>query len=95
MSRFVLTIDTDNAAFADGNEPGELGRILRQLGNRITDGSMPSTVLDLNGNTVGTVELIEEDDGERWCETCGESFNLFDGGRDDDEALCPRCDDND
>ena len=57
-----ITIDTDNAAFED--DPGELGRILRDAGERLDlhlehapDTTFSCKLRDVNGNTVGQVNL--------------------------------------
>lgn len=65
----TITINTDNAAFEDDNEAAkqegsmfEVGRILEQLAGRFTAGSWPmgGPILDINGNTVGKVEIAED-----------------------------------
>lgn len=64
MDTFVVSIGTDNDAFA--NAPGiELARILRSLADCI-DGADVATVIaydafglrDVNGNTVGSVAVL-------------------------------------
>jgi hypothetical protein len=60
--QFQLSIDCDNAAFEDSSE---LARILRSLANKfdgldVTDVSGSTLVKDINGNTVGKVEFIED-----------------------------------
>lgn len=51
-----LTIETDNAAF--GDEPGvEVAGILRDVANRAENGQTSGTLLDSNGNTVGSWSL--------------------------------------
>ena len=55
--KFIVRIDLQNAAFADGNEGAELARILRKLACRIESaGEAPrcfENIRDVNGNTVG------------------------------------------
>ena len=54
MSNVTIVIDTDNAAFDDGNSGYELARILRMLANAYEDGyAEDKRLLDVNGNTVG------------------------------------------
>ena len=59
MSKVVIEIETDNAAF--GDEPGvEVARILRDLATRIAEEHVADLphglrLRDLNGNTVGEV----------------------------------------
>ena len=45
-----IEFNTDNAAFAD--DPGEVGRILRTLADRL-DPDNSGVVIDINGNAVG------------------------------------------
>jgi hypothetical protein len=57
---FKLGIETGNAAFADGNAPAEVARILRNLADRIEGRAcLPDSVrlFDSNGNTVGFAQL--------------------------------------
>jgi hypothetical protein len=51
----TITINTDNAAFEDDMR-GELARILRKLAKDFEQGNNPTTIRDINGNTVGTVK---------------------------------------
>ena len=55
--KFIIRIDLQNAAFADGNEGAELARILRKMADSIESaGEAPrcfEKVRDVNGNTVG------------------------------------------
>jgi len=50
--KFVLEIDTDNAAF---DEDDELGRLIREVAGQVDNGREEDgcIVLDLNGNSVG------------------------------------------
>jgi hypothetical protein len=55
LTRFTVTISTDNAAFNPDPAP-ELARILRAIADRIDRGEdirMYQTILDVNGNDVG------------------------------------------
>jgi len=57
---FTLKIETDNAAFSDGRG-AELARILRKLADKIEDADArgdKGKVMDYNGNSVGTWELL-------------------------------------
>jgi hypothetical protein len=62
MSKFILEIDCDNAAFgeSEADVASELGRILYQLALRFTDGSDGPEIrhngrpMDANGNSVGS-----------------------------------------
>ena len=55
--KFIIRIDLENAAFADGDEGAELARILRKMADSIESaGEAPrcfENVRDVNGNTVG------------------------------------------
>jgi hypothetical protein len=54
--RYRITIETGNAAFADGNGLAEVARILRELAERIEDRACFPEVMrlyDVNGNHVG------------------------------------------
>lgn len=52
-----LAIKTENAAFSDGSREMELARILRRAAERIEDGDRTGTLMDTNGNAVGTFTL--------------------------------------
>ena len=58
----TITINMDNAAFED--DPGELGRILREYAlSQSNIDRLPSvgsaTLRDINGNKVGNVEITD------------------------------------
>lgn len=59
--KIQITIETDNAAFED--DPSELARILETVAAK-TEGLEPgekANLRDINGNTVGTVRIEDED----------------------------------
>jgi hypothetical protein len=58
---FVLEIDTGNSAFGDTPQY-EVARLLRKVADRLSYGSDndDGTVLDANGNSVGSWELVTE-----------------------------------
>lgn len=62
--RVTITIDCDNAAF-EADPGAEIARILRQLATDTVRTSEPYDALDsrklrdINGNTVGQVEVTE------------------------------------
>lgn len=65
MSKFTITIKTDNAAFDDDYLIPELDRILtekvlRNLGVAITRPGQTQSILDSNGNRVGSFKYHEE-----------------------------------
>ncbi|HEY8310619.1 MAG TPA: hypothetical protein VIG47_08685 [Gemmatimonadaceae bacterium] len=55
--RFILKIDSDNAAMVD-DVHGETARILEDAARRVREGHSHGKVRDANGNTVGTFALI-------------------------------------
>lgn len=55
MDHISIKIKTVNAAF-DGDEARETARILRELADKLEQGREPDSLLDNNGNKVGTVE---------------------------------------
>lgn len=88
--KFTLTIDDNGAALVDGH-PDELGRLVEQVGRRIRGGVIPSTVLDANGNVVGSTTFEPGD--SPICGECGERYDEGMGTPDPatDEDVCPRC----
>lgn len=54
---FTLRIETDNEAFTD-NPKAEIARILRETADRLESGRYVNKLRDLNGNTVGSAELL-------------------------------------
>ena len=50
-----IHIDTDNAAFSNGMHDIEICRILREIADRYEAGGTMSTILDINGNSVGKI----------------------------------------
>lgn len=69
--KFNLTLDCDNAAFKDDNDPeqdlyacmDEVGRILREVAMHVTGGSVARVLYDSNGNVCGRFILDENPDG--------------------------------
>ena len=53
MKEMKITIKTGNAAFE--NLEAELGRILRDLADRLEAYDSPESLRDINGNNVGSV----------------------------------------
>jgi hypothetical protein len=59
--QITITINTDNAAF-NGDPAPEVARILYAFAHQLSDGLMnlaPRKLRDINGNTVGQVEVSE------------------------------------
>jgi hypothetical protein len=57
MNTFKLTMKLTNAAFAGMNQPYEIARILREVAQKVENEEEISTILDINGNCVGKVEI--------------------------------------
>jgi hypothetical protein len=57
MKKLTITINMDNAAFADDAD-GQLMDILATIGNRITGyGEQSGNLRDFNGNTCGSYKI--------------------------------------
>jgi len=60
-----ITIDLGNAAFEDRNEAFEVSAILTDIAERFEyfgpEGMNPFPIIDSNGNRVGRVEFIGEE----------------------------------
>lgn len=58
--QITITINTDNAAFEDNTET-KVARILADFARKLADGltniGITTRLLDINGNTVGAVEI--------------------------------------
>lgn len=74
----VCINDMGNAAFADGNRPAEVARILREVADKIDAGRTDGVVIDINGNTVGRWHMDEEDEAHTHTDECS-----IDGDGDD------------
>ena len=59
MSRFTMTIDTDNDAFAEDPQ-AEVARILRRVARTVVAGSDGGRCMDINGNAVGSWEFTPD-----------------------------------
>lgn len=55
MEQIIITINTENSAF-EGNEEHEVARILRNIADKIENGQQPRKPMDINGNSVGSIE---------------------------------------
>jgi hypothetical protein len=59
---FTVTFRTANAAFTeDGDPSAETARLLHDIAERVETGHRSGPVVDVNGNTVGTWTLTEDD----------------------------------
>ena len=60
MSRITISFNTDNAAFEDN--PNEVQRILKRIGERI-DLNTPDQIklLDINGQNIGLCVISDDD----------------------------------
>lgn len=61
----VIEINLDNAAFAETPDLA-LGNVLLKLAKEVAYEDMetffPHPIRDVNGNTVGTIEIVEEEE---------------------------------
>lgn len=57
MEKVIISIETVNAAF-DENEGNELARILKEIAEKLENGSQPELIRDINGNKVGKIEYL-------------------------------------
>jgi hypothetical protein len=58
-----VEILTHNAAFQDGNKGAEIARILRKMAEYAENWDFNAACMDYNGNKVGNMRLILDDDG--------------------------------
>lgn len=54
---FKLSFKTGNDAFQDGNKEYEVSRILKELAEKVENGSDGGKIKDINGNTIGEWDL--------------------------------------
>lgn len=59
MRKLTVTIELENAAFADGEEAPEAARILRGVASALLRGDQSGMVRDINGNICGRFEIAE------------------------------------
>tara|TARA_B100001765_G_C19280666_1_gene239773 strand:- start:218 stop:448 length:231 start_codon:yes stop_codon:yes gene_type:complete len=62
----VIEIEMDNDAFMHPNTSLELSRVLARMGDdiermQVNDVGHYTTVTDLNGNTVGRLDIVEDE----------------------------------
>ena len=57
MNNITIKINTENDNFQDGFLHEELSRILKELSEKIKNGTIPETLRDTNGNTVGNIAV--------------------------------------
>jgi hypothetical protein len=60
IEKVKIEIKTLGSAFQEDSFEYELARILRELAYKIEYGLKPSSIMDHNGNKVGSVEYIKE-----------------------------------
>jgi hypothetical protein len=56
---FVMKFSMNNAAFAGGQAPGEVARILRKAAEEAEGLSITGNVRDSNGNMIGGWDMME------------------------------------
>lgn len=54
MEKITIEIETLNSAFELSKED-EVGRILREIADKIERGHTPTKAMDINGNSVGKI----------------------------------------
>lgn len=54
---FELSFKAGNAAFEDGNKEYEVSRILKEIAEKVVNGSTGGKIKDINGNTIGEWDL--------------------------------------
>ena len=57
----VIEIEMDNAAFED-SPASELARILRGIAAKVANGETEIVARDINGNSVGSLEITTEEE---------------------------------
>lgn len=57
--KFTLTIESDNAAMRKAEH---VVSALREVAQRVRDGSDSGRIRDINGNTVGEFELVDDEE---------------------------------
>ena len=57
ITEVKISINTENAAFADAGVDFETARILKRAAERIENGETDFGLMDANGNKVGKVEM--------------------------------------
>ena len=61
MTEFVLRISMDNEAFTSDDGMTELSRCLADVLTKVGEGWDHASVLDANGNTVGTWGIVDSE----------------------------------
>jgi hypothetical protein len=61
MGKLIITIDLGNEELSGGRLRLELDRILTRLGTAIANGFDVHKLHDYNGNTVGKVEVLNQE----------------------------------
>lgn len=54
----TITINCDNAAFDEAGIATEAARIIREAAKHVEDGAELAALRDVNGNRVGTLEVM-------------------------------------
>lgn len=82
--KFLLTIDSENAAFSGPEGAAEVARLLRQTADKVEQGGDGGPLMDYNGNKCGTWDA--EPSEEYRCNDCGTL-----AGEADDGTTCREC----
>jgi hypothetical protein len=84
---FSIEMDCDNAAFED-DPAEEIARILNVTAGKLRSGRHGGDLVDVNGNRVGTFDLIDdEEDEDEDDEMPTEARDIFDRAEAGDEDL--------
>lgn len=58
MEQITITLNTGNSAFEEDLFEG-LSAVMRTLLKDFQNGMIPKAILDINGNTIGKIEVVE------------------------------------
>ena len=58
VKKVVIEIETENAAFQDGNFSYQVQKILKRISNDLANEDVQKNYMDINGNKVCTVSMI-------------------------------------
>ncbi len=62
-TKFIMEVTLENACFDDDMQ-GQLAGIMRRAANKVNEGYITHTILDANGNSVGSFTIVSEEEGD-------------------------------
>ncbi len=62
-TKFTMEVALGNACFDDDMQ-GQLAGIMRRAANKVNEGYITHTLLDVNGNSVGSFAIVSEEEGD-------------------------------